>query len=103
MASINVDHTNSSGAVASRQQEAGYARPAMVASPASCEERPIRILRLPEVITRVGLRRASIYAYIAQSVFPKQISLGPRAVGWLEHEIDAWLLVRIQARQVKRT
>lgn len=59
---------------------------------------PIRILRLPEVISRVGLKRASIYQYISASNFPKPVSLGPRAVGWLEHEIDAWLDKRIQMR-----
>ncbi len=59
---------------------------------------PARILRLPEVIIRVGLRRASIYQHMAAGSFPKQIALGIRAVGWLESEIDEWLAVRINAR-----
>ncbi len=60
---------------------------------------PARILRLPEVINRVGLKRASIYAAVARGSFPKQIALGDRAVGWIEREIDAWLAGRIrQAR-----
>ncbi len=54
-----------------------------------------RILRLPEVIARVGLKRASIYAYIAHGSFPQQVSLGERAVGWLEKEIDAWIAARV--------
>jgi prophage regulatory protein len=62
-----------------------------------------RILRLPEVIARVGLKRASIYQHIATGSFPKQISLGIRAVGWLESEIDQWLAVRISARQIQKT
>jgi prophage regulatory protein len=57
---------------------------------------PIRILRLPEVINRVGLKRASIYAAIARGTFPKQIPLGARAVGWIEGEIEAWLAARIR-------
>jgi len=61
-------------------------------------ERVTRILRLPEVITRVGLRRASIYQQMSQGAFPQSISLGIRAVGWLESEIDAWVANRIQAR-----
>ena len=61
-------------------------------------KQPIRILRLPEVIERVGLKRASIYLHMAQGSFPKQISLGTRAVGWLEHEIDAWIIARVGAR-----
>ncbi len=61
---------------------------------------PIHILRLPGVMKRVGICRASIYLGIADGSFPKQISLGARAVGWLEHEIDAWLAVKIQGRYV---
>ena len=64
---------------------------------------PARILRLPEVIDRVGLRRASIYQHIAAGSPPKQITLGVRAVGWLESEIDAWLAVRINARQLPKS
>jgi len=59
---------------------------------------PLRILRLPEVITRVGLKRASIYQHIAEGTFPRQIPLGPRAVGWIETEIDAWFAARIRKR-----
>lgn len=57
-----------------------------------------RILRLPDVMDRVGLRRASIYQHMASGTFPKPIALGIRARGWLEHEIDAWIAVRVQAR-----
>lgn len=55
-----------------------------------------RILRLPEVIGRVGLRRASIYLHISKGSFPKPISLGARAVGWLESDIDGWIAARIE-------
>lgn len=37
-----------------------------------------RILRLPEVMGRVGLRRASIYLHINKGSLPKPISLGAR-------------------------
>ncbi len=59
---------------------------------------PIRILRLPDVIDRVGICRASIYQHMAAGLFPKTISLGARSVGWLEHEIDAWLTAKIHTR-----
>ena len=78
-------------------QDAGCARLLTVTPPASCEPRqPLRILRLPEVINRVGLKRAAIYLYVGRGQFPKQINLGPRAVGWVEHEIDAWVAARIE-------
>lgn len=50
------------------------------------------ILRLPHVRSRTGMATSSIYDRMATGDFPSQIKLGRgRAVGWLEHEIDAWL------------
>jgi prophage regulatory protein len=57
---------------------------------------PTRILRLPEVMHRVGLKRASIYHAIAKSSFPKQVALNQRSVGWIEQEIEDWLTARIK-------
>lgn len=67
--------------------------------PSPTVQQPIKILRLPEVISRVGLKRASIYLHVAQGTFPKQVSLGERAVGWIESEIDAWLSAKIYKRK----
>ena len=55
------------------------------------------ILRLPAVKARTGLSRSAIYLRIAEGTFPKQISLGTRAVGFLESEIEGWLARRIEA------
>ncbi len=54
-----------------------------------------KILRLPVVKDRTGLSRSSIYEKIAARRFPKPISLGARAVGWLESDIEAWIASRI--------
>ena len=54
------------------------------------------ILRLPLVTQRTGLSRSSIYSGVKQGTFPAQISLGPRAVGWLESSIDAWIQQRVE-------
>lgn len=54
------------------------------------------ILRRPEVEKRCGLSRSAIYAAIAVGTFPKQIRLGPRAVGWDRREVDAWIEARIR-------
>jgi len=54
-----------------------------------------RILRLPAVKDRTGLSRSSVYEKIAAGDFPKPISLGARAVGWLESDIDAWIDGRV--------
>jgi prophage regulatory protein len=53
------------------------------------------ILRLPEVKTRTGLSRSTIYARVAEKTFPKSVSLGARAVGWIEADIQDWLNARI--------
>ena len=58
------------------------------------------ILRLPEVITRTGLSRSSIYLRITRNEFPHSISLGGRAVGWVEHDIETWLEEKIAASRV---
>lgn len=54
------------------------------------------ILRLPAVKARTGLSRSSIYLRVAQGRFPSPISLGDRAVGWVEAEIDRWVQQQIE-------
>lgn len=49
------------------------------------------ILRLRDVMARTGLKRSSIYLAIHERGFPKQVQLGPKAVGWREEEVEAWL------------
>jgi len=55
-----------------------------------------KILRLPEVKDRTGLSRSTVYLRISESRFPTPITLGGRAVGWLESEIESWLEQQIQ-------
>ena len=55
------------------------------------------ILRLPAVKAYTGLSRSTIYLRMSQGAFPKSILLGPRAVGWLESEVDEWINQRIKA------
>jgi len=46
------------------------------------------LLRLPEVMRRVGLKKTAIYARIATGAFPKPITEGGVS-RWVEAEIDA--------------
>lgn len=55
------------------------------------------ILRLPTVKARTGLSRSTIYLRIAEGSFPTPVSLGGRAVGWIEAEVNDWLAQRIEA------
>jgi prophage regulatory protein len=54
-----------------------------------------KIIRRLEVETMTGLKRSSIYAKMAEGIFPKSINLGTRAVGWIESEVQDWLKNRI--------
>ena len=57
--------------------------------------RRVRFLRLPEVLARTGLSRSTIYVRLDQGRFPRPVSLGGRAVGWIEAEVDEWIRQRI--------
>lgn len=54
------------------------------------------ILRLPAVKARTGLSRSTIYLRISEGSFPKPVSLGGRAVGWIEAEVNDWLNQQIE-------
>jgi prophage regulatory protein len=53
------------------------------------------ILRLPAVKARTGLSRSTIYQRIADGSFPPPVSLGARAVGWVESDIEEWISGKI--------
>ena len=57
---------------------------------------PHTVLRLPVVKARTGLSRSTIYLRVSQGAFPAPVSLGGRAVGWIEAEVDAWLTAQIE-------
>ena len=54
------------------------------------------ILRLPKVKGQTGLSRSTIYLRVSEGTFPRPVSLGAHAVGWLEAEIQEWLQRRIE-------
>ena len=55
-----------------------------------------RILRMRDNCKKVGLGQSSIFALVSRGLFPKPFPLipGGRAVGWLEEDIDQWILDR---------
>ncbi len=57
-----------------------------------------QILRGPEVDKEYGVSKTARYELIKQGVFPKPIKLGPRSVGWLRSELDAWVEARVAER-----
>ena len=49
------------------------------------------ILRRPDVESRTGLSRSSIYDGMSKGTFPQAVKLGVRAVGWRKSDITNWL------------
>ena len=56
-----------------------------------------KIMRRPDVESITGLSRSSIYAKMENGTFPHAIKLSERSVGWLEHEVQEWLVNRVAA------
>lgn len=56
----------------------------------------LAILRRKQVEARTGLSCSTIYQQMADGMFPKNVHIGVRAVGWLEAEIDGWLASRVE-------
>jgi prophage regulatory protein len=54
-----------------------------------------RLLRLPGVKDKTGLKRSPIYELMKRGEFPKCIKIG-RSSFWVEAELDAWIERRIE-------
>ena len=63
---------------------------------------PRKILRLPIVLDRTGLSRSTVYQRVAEGKFPRPVSLGARAVGWIETEVEEWIARQIDvSREIR--
>ncbi len=78
----------------------------MFAMTATSPSPPIKILRRKQLEERIALSRSAIYDRLSASSprydpsFPRPVQLGLNSVGWVEAEIDAWLLNRMQLNRV---
>ena len=50
-----------------------------------------KLLRLRDVIKMTSLTKTTIYNYMAEGKFPKNIHLGPKISVWIEREIQEWI------------
>jgi prophage regulatory protein len=60
----------------------------------------MKLIKLKEVMNKSALGRSTIYKFISEGKFPKSISLGDRAVAWLESDVDDWILERVSESSV---
>ncbi len=58
---------------------------------------PLRFIRLQTVRDRTGLSRSTIWRLERRGDFPKHRRISLNAVGWLEAEVDEWVLSRERA------
>ena len=69
-----------------------------------------KFIRLPEVLSRTGYGRTTIYRKMEEGTFPRSVKLGgppidpnvfdSRAVAWIEDEVDQWIDSRIEDRDL---
>lgn len=64
--------------------------------------RPIRLLRLPQVMQQTGLRKTTLYELQKEGSFPMRIQVTSNSVGWIEEEINAWIAGRVAASKPLR-
>ena len=67
-----------------------------------------RFIRLPEVLTRTGYGRTTIYRKMEDGSFPRSVKLGgppidpnvfdSRAIAWIEDEVEQWMESRSEER-----
>lgn len=56
-----------------------------------------KAIRLPDVKALTGLSRSSIYDRMAVDTFPRNFSLGSKAVAWNYADIQEWIKQQIEA------
>jgi prophage regulatory protein len=60
-----------------------------------------QIVRAKEITAITSLHRTTIERMEKAGLFPKRFRLGARSVGWLKHDIDAWIESRaLEAAQL---
>ena len=67
-----------------------------------------KFIRLPEVLSRTGYGRTTIYRKMEDGSFPRSVKLGgppkdpnafdSRAIAWIEDEVEQWIESRIEER-----
>ena len=69
----------------------------MTNHPHPTQSTPERLIKLPEVLSRVSLSKSSVYEMIGRTppAFPRPLKLSRRAVCWPASVIDAWIADRM--------
>jgi prophage regulatory protein len=58
---------------------------------------PLKFLRFRAIRDRTGLSRSTIWRLERRGEFPRHRRISANAVGWLEQEINDWMLAKSEA------
>ena len=51
----------------------------------------IRLIRIQEVMDKVGIARSTVWHMVKKGTFPKPRKLSPKVTVWVESEIDEYI------------
>lgn len=52
---------------------------------------PTRLIRLPEVLRRLGVGRTLLYQLVSEGRLPRPVKITPRLSAWLEADVEAFI------------
>ncbi len=55
-----------------------------------------KFLRITDVMSSTGLAKSTIWLYVKEGRFPKQIKLSPRVSVWKLSDVDNWINEKIE-------
>lgn len=58
-----------------------------------------RVIRKPELFSRIGLSDTTVWRMEKSGKFPGRIKLGGNSVGWIDHEVSDWLKTKAEERK----
>lgn len=62
----------------------------------------MQLIPISEVARMTSLGRSTIYRYIHDGAFPRQVSLGGKKSAWVASEVVEWIEARIAERDTAR-
>jgi prophage regulatory protein len=61
----------------------------------------MNIFKIKKVLEVTGLGRSSLYSMVGAGTFPQPIKLTPRAVGWIDTEVQEWITSQAAKRALE--
>jgi prophage regulatory protein len=58
-----------------------------------------RLLKMSDVIARLGVSRSTIWRLTQSGGFPRPVPISPGRKGWLKSQVDAWIANRLRAER----